>query len=352
MIELVSHVYECPLNEPSVDRAYKLVPSEFIPAWNWFSAMEGQSIQALPMGRYAPTGLPIKLCAERGIHKPKDEDISGGWVNGIPFALSIHQSKKSRYDDRDVINRPDGTWTYEYKAHKTEEGRRKTWDHNKPLMNCMEHGVPVGVIVPDAQRRNYIVKGLAFVERYDEETDTFTLHGPVNKVTEHSRSFSLFVEDDLSAKDKLRLMELQRLAVDGGDERMRAFTHSVRREKQDSFSEAVRSAYNNSCAISGVKLRNVLQAAHIDDYRGRRSQIVQNGILLRTDLHQLYDANLLGISPNGYKIELSEEARLSAYGTLEGQEITLPAKKAFWPDKDLLDCHYRRFLSRNRIRMS
>ena len=52
-------------------------------------------------------------------------------------------------------------------------------------MNCLEDGVPAGVIV--GQKHGYTIMGLAFVERYNAQTGSLTLHGPVNTSTESER---------------------------------------------------------------------------------------------------------------------------------------------------------------------
>ncbi|WP_205843618.1 HNH endonuclease [Nakamurella deserti] len=58
-------------------------------------------------------------------------------------------------------------------------------------------------------------------------------------------------------------------------------------------------AYGYRCAITGCDVEVALEAAHIKPYRGPRHDRVDNGILLRRDLHALFDANLLGIDETG-----------------------------------------------------
>lgn len=346
MYPAIAYEYESPRNELTLSGAAKLVPEEYVAVWEWYQDMEGEAIARLPMGDFAPPGLPVKVCSQRGIHKPTDSDLAHGWPNGRAYALTIHSAAGSRYNDQ-VIHRPDGTWTFDYDEQVTEQGREQQWDQNSPLMNCLEDGVPVGVIV--GQKRGYIVMGLAFVERYDPMTGRFSLHGPVNAQNDDRRQFFSFVETDLSEKDRRRLEELKRLSLAGGDEKLREFTRQVRRERQRQFSRAVFAAYGGKCAISEVGVPDALQAAHIDDYRSRKSQIVQNGILLRADLHLLYDANLLGIKPGSHEIVLADSAYVEPYRSLvEAQPILrAPNNPACKPDDELLDIHYQRYLMRN-----
>lgn len=346
MFSSLTYEYLSPRNELTVSGASALVPDEYLAVWEWYRQMEGKHIAQLPMGDYAPHGLPIKVCSQRGIHKPTLKDLAHGWKNGRDYALTIHSSARGRYRD-EVVYRPDGTWSFEYDEQVTESGREHKWDHNSPLINCLEDGVPVGVIV--GQNNGYTVMGLAFVERYDAVAGTFALHGPANAATEGKGHFDAFASDELSEKDKKRLAKLKSLALDGGDERVRRFVEEVRRERQKQFSRAVFEAYGGHCAISDVGVRTALQAAHVDDYRSRKSQIVQNGILLRADLHLLYDANLLGIKPDTHEIVLADSARVQPYRAMVESmpKLRLPSNHALWPDDELLDLHYQRFRMRN-----
>jgi len=42
----------------------------------------------------------------------------------------------------------------------------------------------------------------------------------------------------------------------------------------------------------------VLEAAHIKPYRGKTDSHLENGLLLRADLHTLFDLNLIGVEPD------------------------------------------------------
>lgn len=348
MLTSISYEYESPCNELTLARASNLVPEEYRAVWAWYRSMEGEHIAGLPMGRFTPPGLPVKVCSQRGIHKPVDSDLAHGWPSGKKYALTIHSASGGRYNDQ-VIYRPDGTWTFDYDEQVTEQGREQQWDQNSPLMNCLEDGVPVGVIV--GQRSGYIVMGLAFVERYDPRAGRFSLHGPVNAKTDKGELFYSFVDNELSDKDRKKLQELKRLSLAGEDEKLRAFTRQVRRERQRAFSRAVFAAYGGRCAISDVGVPDALQAAHIDDYRSRKSQIVQNGILLRADLHLMYDANLLGIKPGSHELVLADSARVEPYRRMiDGRQVLrAPSNPAFRPDDELLDIHYQQFLVKNHV---
>ncbi|SNY58417.1 HNH endonuclease [Arsukibacterium tuosuense] len=71
------------------------------------------------------------------------------------------------------------------------------------------------------------------------------------------------------------------------------------RRGQAQFREALILAYQGKCFVSGSAVRNVLEAAHIVPHSNESNYSVNNGVLLRADIHTLYDLNLLGIDGNG-----------------------------------------------------
>ncbi len=55
--------------------------------------------------------------------------------------------------------------------------------------------------------------------------------------------------------------------------------------------------YEHRCVVTGCTVIAVLEAAHIRPYRRPEDNDVKNGLLLRADIHTLFDLNLLGIEP-------------------------------------------------------
>jgi predicted restriction endonuclease len=85
----------------------------------------------------------------------------------------------------------------------------------------------------------------------------------------------------------------------------------------------------------------VLDAAHIVPYRGPETNHVTNGILLRTDLHTLFDLRLLSVNPESLKVEVSLKLRDSPYGKFHDRKLRLPAQKDCRPNKEALEQHRR-----------
>ncbi|PZS90125.1 hypothetical protein A7X83_11335 [Stenotrophomonas maltophilia] len=90
-------------------------------------------------------------------------------------------------------------------------------------------------------------------------------------------------------------------------------------------------AYGNRCAISHCNATAVLEAAHIVPYRGEHTHRVDNGLLLRSDLHTLFDLGLLWITQD-HKVAISPSLKGTDYEPLDGQALRLPVSKEHWPN--------------------
>lgn len=338
------YLYTCEVNFLTLERAGELVPPEFASAWGWFSDHAGQTIPRLPMGNDAPKDLPLKIVRQAGIFSPSYPELPSRGAGKSKYVLSVHTGN-ARYPDRDLIDRGDGTWILDYSAHHPVEGSRVFTHFNDEMMNNLRDGVPIGVMVRQAGG-GYRVLGLAFIEQYNAATDSFILHGPVNESTEENGFFEFSELGDVS-EDERRLLE----EWDREDERARALVAQVRRERQGAFREMVLDAYDGACAVTGVDVAETLQAAHIDPYRGRSSQVVANGLLLRSDIHLLYDAHLLTVTPGSREVLLSDRLRDSVYNRLVGRRIAIPADPRLQPSDRLLAMHHRQFCIEQGIRV-
>lgn len=79
--------------------------------------------------------------------------------------------------------------------------------------------------------------------------------------------------------------------------------------------------YDNKCAITGYAPTEVLEAAHIVNHSVDGINHSDNGILLRADIHSLFDSNLLNIDPKTMKVVISTELKNTPYWELNGKMI-------------------------------
>jgi predicted restriction endonuclease len=99
------------------------------------------------------------------------------------------------------------------------------------------------------------------------------------------------------------------------------------------------SAYESKCAVTDCKITEVLEAAHIFPYLGPETNKIQNGILLRADIHTLFDLRLLSIDEEKFCILLSSILRNTEYANYDGKVINLPKNPMFYPDREALRKH-------------
>jgi hypothetical protein len=112
------------------------------------------------------------------------------------------------------------------------------------------------------------------------------------------------------------------------------------RAGQAKFRNELLSAYGSRCAITGADVEQCLEAAHIADYSGPKSNVVSNGILLRADLHSLFDAGLLSVDPESNAVMVS--SKILGTGTansLNGKVFTPPANLAHRPNAKAIRAH-------------
>jgi HNH endonuclease len=112
---------------------------------------------------------------------------------------------------------------------------------------------------------------------------------------------------------------------------------------QGLFSLAVRDAYAGACAVTHEHTGPVLEAAHIKPYARGGEHRVDNGLLLRRDLHRLYDRGYVTVTPD-YVFRVGDRLRdefkngRSYYG-LDRATIAVPRDEELCPSKELLDWH-------------
>lgn len=113
---------------------------------------------------------------------------------------------------------------------------------------------------------------------------------------------------------------------------------------QGAFRVLVTDAYDRKCAISGEKTLPVLDAAHIQPYVESGSHLIANALLLRSDLHKLFDSGYLTITSD-FKIEISRKIKEEyqngkEYYKFHGENIlTLPRRVEDKPGSRFIEWH-------------
>ena len=106
----------------------------------------------------------------------------------------------------------------------------------------------------------------------------------------------------------------------------------------------VTEAYDRRCAVTGEKTLPVLEAAHIRPYAESGPHLVSNGLLLRSDLHTLFDRGYITVTP-ALRVEVSRRIREEfengrEYYKHHGQPLAVkPGSPHDRPARDFLRWH-------------
>lgn len=114
----------------------------------------------------------------------------------------------------------------------------------------------------------------------------------------------------------------------------------VQRRGQPEFRKNLLKAYNYRCAITGCNAEEALEAAHIYSYAETRNNHASNGLLLRADLHTLFDLKLIAIEPETMTVYIASKLRSTYYGELHGKCCNFPIDKTYLPNKEALKWQY------------
>lgn len=115
---------------------------------------------------------------------------------------------------------------------------------------------------------------------------------------------------------------------------------------QGIFRVAVMDAYGRACAVTQEHSLPALEASHIQPYARDGPHDVRNGILLRADLHRLFDQGYVTITP-AYRIEVSSRLKEDyrngrSYYPLHGAPVVVPTSATDAPSVDYLRWHNER----------
>nr|WP_294990490.1 HNH endonuclease signature motif containing protein [uncultured Sediminibacterium sp.] len=138
--------------------------------------------------------------------------------------------------------------------------------------------------------------------------------------------------------------EVPSYSPDSDDLRARKTKDVVVRKGQQKFKEMLIRYYGHWCMITGCEITEAIQASHIFPYRGEKDNNPRNGLLLRIDLHVLFDANLLGIDPDTLTVALHPRLSCSSYGKWEGHKLAF-RRYDFIPSAEALRYRWNSFCS-------
>jgi len=296
----------------------------------WFEEHQGE-VSASP-GPLA--GGLLLVSKPKGIYKPGD----------LPYALSIKINLDSPYEDGVPVPTPGGGWLLSYHQENADPAARDTMFTNRGLMRCIADRVPVGVLrerAPAGRRSQYDVLGLAMPVRWSDGRFFFESLNPkavpvIDPVSDVLEAMASAEVDQEAAADAGAL-------DDDYDARLRIYRQIVSRRGQSGFRAALLEAYRRRCAVTGCDAAAALEGAHLRPYRGPESNTVTNGLLLRADIHTLFDLRLLAPDPVTRTIVVSKLLAGTQYEALSTLQLADPVAAWQRPNQEVLEIIWQRF---------
>lgn len=285
----------------------------------WFLQHEGKIV---PFSRFQDFGEPGLLTKAKGIYKPK------GWE----YSLSIRQSLASTYGDLPFMTPPEGGWIYRY--HRENGENRYT---NNGLIRCLMDGIPVGVIVQIRPKPNaeYWIAGLGQIKQFNDPWfDLVQWQSDVDT----SQIGRLIAEVPVDYDAPIEALRQLGFLEDSNEER---HSKQLVRPNQQLFRAMLLKSYDQTCAVTGSKVVPALEAAHIRPFSYERIDKVENGLLLRADVHRLFDRNLVGVNPTKMETVVSKLLIGTEYEEYAGVELIVPSDQRFRPAVQYLEDHFQ-----------
>lgn len=196
------------------------------------------------------------------------------------------------------------------------------------------------------EHRNRGLELLVFYRnrKYEYSGAGFRYEGPFEYVSHHGELPASFTLQRAGAEITKAQNEAEAEGAfdphDVEDARKKTLAAIVRRQGQPAFRRGLLRAYEEKCAITGCNIVEVLEAAHIVPYQGPQTNHVSNGLLMRGDLHTLFDLGLIAIEPSSKLVVVAPVLRSSEYGALHGQPLRRPSAVADQPSEHALEIHY------------
>ena len=253
------------------------------------------------------------------LHYPDNAIVGGGFFT--------HSSRVPASVARDAFGEKNGASSYEEMCRRIERYRRTPLDPRgqhtigriilqEPFFFAEEHWLPAPA---DFQRQT--VQG-----------NTYDLREGIGRVL-----WEQVLERMRAARGPMVGEARREIPLDWQERPVR------QRLGQGAFRVLVTDVYERRCAVTGEKALPVLQAAHIRPVTKEGPHRVDNGLLLRSDIHALFDQGYVTVTPD-HRFRVSRRLKADfdngePYYPLSGNRIWLPGQAADQPGREFLEWH-------------
>lgn len=226
----------------------------------------------------------------------------------------------------------DNKWESEEKNVLIWYGKNRSHLGQKSIKELLDKKVLVHIFTREKERGLFFYRGLGIPREHKEvENKPIMIVWDIIKTTGEREADEIIEEFIISGKEA------------SNDEVKRLVT-SVRRVRdgQRKLKERLMKLYDGCCCITGSAVEDVLIGCHIEPHKIKGNNHSTNALLLRADVHILFDKNLIGIEPDTLIIRVAEKLRGSEYEYLDGM-VLRARKDGERPDRKALEERWQEF---------
>ncbi len=143
----------------------------------------------------------------------------------------------------------------------------------------------------------------------------------------------------ISERDMARLQLVE--PQNSKDGRQAVIDTIIKRRGHPPFRQSLLEAYEHRCAITNFNAVDTLEAACIVPFRGKFTHHPSNGLLLRADIHALFDLGKIAIDTGTMSIVITDDLMDTSYRILSGRPLRYPKNEGQRPSSEALDLHRR-----------
>ncbi|MDO8804968.1 MAG: HNH endonuclease [Elusimicrobiota bacterium] len=290
---------------------------------DWYNQLK--ALKPEEVNFWQPGGNTVfRVLPEEGLflfklHHPRNFIVGGGYFVRHSF-LPVSMAWKA-------FGRANGVESIAQFMDRIRKYRRENMSHD-PQIGCIILTQPFfleesdWIPVPDSFKKN-IVTGKSYES--SEQESTYLINALRERIPATVVTSLTYPAAEPSARYGNPLLVKPRLG-------------------QGAFRVLVTESYHRRCAISGEKTLPVLEAAHIKPYAEQGPHLIRNGLLLRSDLHILFDQGYVTVTPDSHVL-ISKRIRQEFengkdYYALDGTELkAVPERIQDRPSADFLSWH-------------
>lgn len=252
------------------------------------------------------------------------------WYNSLQIKnnqIIFRENLRALYSELKLLSRSSSDRETKSRALK-QSLRAKEFDD--AIKDSYARGIPMSIIINEGDQQDRAELGeksskvkrrsLDFAKWYVHEySDTTGESLIVRGVKSHGVTDEIdkAIEEDVGPPDIIQIRAIKA------------------RRGQRKFREKLLAAYGRRCAVTNCEVVELLEAAHIEPHAQLANYRVTNGLLLRADIHTLFDLNLLYID-DWYKVILAPSLLESEYKIYHNKVIRQPERPSEMPNKDAL----------------